>query len=133
MTEPTPVRPAPSARPQAVTVAFWCWAAAAVLLIVGGLLTAVFIPIPVFRGTGIIIALAGAGMAFVAGRTRLGDKRFCRAAIALSLAIVVIVGLAGVAGFAAYLPMLALLPLIAGTVSITRPAAQAWFDGEANA
>jgi hypothetical protein len=134
MNEPTPV---PRARPKAVTVAFWCWVVGAVLLIVGGTLTAtvnlpgVTVPV-VYRGAGVIIALAGAAMAFLAGRTRLGDTRFCRAATALSLTIVLVVAVIAVFGVLHVLTLLALLPLIAGTVSITRPVAQQWFDGEAD-
>jgi peptidoglycan/LPS O-acetylase OafA/YrhL len=123
----------PSApRPRAVTVAFWCWMVAAVLLIVGGLLTAtvdVALP-PVFRGCGVIVAVAGAGLAFAAGRTRSGDRRFGRAAVALSLAVVVVITLIVLFGVTHLLTLLALLPLIAGTVSIRSTAAQTWFDGE---
>jgi hypothetical protein len=78
----------------------------------------------VYRGGGVLTALAGAGMAFLAGRSRSGDTRYRRAGIALSLAIVVLVAIASVVGAAIHvLTLLALLPLIAGTVLITRPAA----------
>ena len=94
MTEPTPSAPA---RPQAVTVAFWCWVVAAVLLMVGGMLTATAEVPAAYRGLvlgfGAITALAGAAMAFSAGRARSGDNRFRRAAVALSMAIVIVVGL----------------------------------------
>jgi hypothetical protein len=63
-------------------------------------------------------------MAFLAGRTRTsGDTRFRRAAVALSLAIVVLVAILAVIGVVHMLTLLAVLPLIAGTVLITRPAA----------
>ena len=85
MTEPTSSLPA---RPQAVTVAFWCWLVAAVLLMVGGMLTATAAVPAAYRalvvGFGAITALAGAAMAFSAGRARTGDNRFRRAAVALS-------------------------------------------------
>jgi len=78
----------------------------------------------VYRGGGIITALAGAGMAYLAGRSRSGDTRYRRAAIALSLVIVVLVAIAAVLGGAVHvLTLLAVLPLIAGTVLMTRPAA----------
>ena len=70
-----------------------------------------------------ITALAGAAMAFLAGRTRSGDARFRRAALALSLTIVVLVALLAVFGVVHVLTLLAVIPLIAGTVLITRPAA----------
>ena len=62
-------------------------------------------------------------MAFLAGRTRSGDARFRRAALALSLTIVVLVALLAVFGVVHVLTLLAVIPLIAGTVLITRPAA----------
>lgn len=106
---------------------------AAVLLIVGGMLAAVVAGLPpLYRGAGVLTALAGAGLAFAAGRTRLGDNRFRRAATALSMAIVVVVALISLVGVEHVLSLVALLPLIAGTVSITRPTAQAWFDGKAD-
>jgi peptidoglycan/LPS O-acetylase OafA/YrhL len=116
---------APQSRPRVVTAAFWCWVAAALMLMVGGMIAASVSALPmVYRGGGIITALAGAGMAFLAGRSRSGDTRYRRAAIALSLVIVVLVAIAAVLGGAVHvLTLLAVLPLIAGTVLMTRPAA----------
>ncbi len=120
---------APLPRPRPVTAAFWCWVVAAVLLIVGGLIaTTVNLP-PVFRGAGVITALAGAGMAYLAGRSRAGDARFRRAAIALSLAIVILVALVAAFGVVHVLTLISVIPLIAGTALITRPAAAAFFEG----
>lgn len=117
---------APQSRPRVVTAAFWCWVVASLLLIVGGLIAASVSALPtVYRGGGVITVLAGAGMAFLAGRTRSGDTRYRRAAVALSLAIVVLVALCAVVGVVHVLTLLAVLPLIAGTVLITRPAAAA--------
>jgi hypothetical protein len=98
---------------------------ASLLLIVGGLIAASVAALPaVYRGGGVITALAGAAMAFLAGRTRSGDTRYRRAAIALSLTIVVFVAIVSVLGGAVHvLTLIAVLPLIAGTVLITRPAA----------
>jgi hypothetical protein len=115
---------APQSRPRVVTAAFWCWVVASILLIVGGLIATSVSALPmVYRGGGVITALAGAGMSFLAGRARSDDTRFRRAAIALSLAIVVLVALLAVIGVVHMLTLLAVLPLIAGTVLITRPAA----------
>jgi len=121
---------APQPRPRVVTAAFWCWVVAAMLLIVGGLLAASVSLPPVFRGAGAITALAGAGMAFLAGRSRGGDTRFRRAALALSLTIVVLVALLAVFGVVHVLTLLAILPLIAGAVLMTRPAAASWAEQE---
>jgi peptidoglycan/LPS O-acetylase OafA/YrhL len=114
---------APPSRPRVVTAAFWCWVAASIMLIVGGLIAASVDLPAVYRGGGVVTALAGAGMAFLAGRSRSGDTRFRRAAVALSLAIVVLVALVSVFGIVHMLTLLAVIPLIAGAVLITRPAA----------
>ena len=60
-------------------------------------------------------------MAFLAGRSRSGDTRFRRAAVALSLAIVVLVALLTAFGVVHILTLLAVIPLIVGTALITRP------------
>lgn len=127
MTESPPV-----ARPRAVTVAYWCWMVGAVLLIVSGLASAMLgTPLPlIYQGAGILVVLAGVGMAFVAGRTRTADPRFQRTGVALSMAIVLVVAVASVVGVVDRLAGIALLPLIAGTVTIRSAAAQTWFDGE---
>ena len=74
-----------------------------------------------YRGAGGLAAIGGAGMAFLAGRTRNGDPRFRRAAVALSLGIVVLVALFAVFGVVHMLTLVAVIPLIAGTVLIRRP------------
>jgi hypothetical protein len=114
---------APQSRPRVVTAAFWCWVAASFLLIIGGLIPATLAVSWLYRGIGVITALAGVGMAFLAGRSRTGDTRFRRAAVALSLAIVVLVAVLGVLRIPSVLTLLAVIPLIAGTVLITRPSA----------
>jgi hypothetical protein len=118
---------APEQRPRAVTAAFWCWVVASVLLILGGLIVASASLPPLSRGGGVITGLAGAGMAFLAGRSRTGDTRFRRAAVALSLAIVVLMLV--MFGVVHVLTLLGVLLLIAGTVLITRPVVASWFEG----
>ena len=121
---------APQQRPRAVTAAFWCWMVASVLLILGGSIVA-FAGVPaVSRGGGVITGLAGAGIAFLAGRSRTGDIRFRRAAVALSLAIVVLMPLVVMFGIVHVLTLLGVLLLIAGTVLITRPVVAPWFEKE---
>ena len=121
---------APQSRPRIVNAAFWCWVVASLLLIVGGLFAA-FVPLPpVYRGAGVITTVAGAAMAFLAGRSRDGDNRFRRAAIVLSLTIIVLVALSAIFGVVHILTLIAVLPLIAGTVLITRPAASSSAEQE---
>jgi hypothetical protein len=122
----------PQNRPRIVDVAFWCWIVAALLLIVGGLITASVsiagFPL-VVRVAGVLSVVIGAAVAFLAGRSRNGDVRFRRALIALTLALIVVIGLGSALGLLVVhiLTLVALLPLIAGMVCITRPDAAAWF------
>ncbi|MEV0668640.1 hypothetical protein [Mycobacterium sp. NPDC050441] len=111
----------PSSPSRRATIGFSCWLVGSVLLIVGGLIAA-FASWPsaestLFRGVGVLTALAGAGMAYLAGRSRSGDARHRRAAVALSMAIVVVVGLIAAFSLAPVhiLTLLALLMLIVGT------------------
>jgi peptidoglycan/LPS O-acetylase OafA/YrhL len=122
---------APQSRPRVVNAGFWCWAAASVLLVAFGLLLA-FSPdnLPmVFRGMGALFAAAGLGLGFLAGRARLGEARFRRAAIGLSLAIVIILAL-----FALYsrgpVWLLMMILTMVGAVLMMQPPAQEWFDQE---
>jgi peptidoglycan/LPS O-acetylase OafA/YrhL len=114
---------APQPRPRVVTAAFWCWVAAAFLLVLGGMIAASLNMPVAFRGAGVIFLLAGGGMALLAGRSRSGDTRYRRAAIALALTLVVLVAVAALLSLANGITLLAVLPLIAGAVLITRPAA----------
>ncbi len=122
---------APQSRPRVVTAGFWCWAAASVLLVAFGLLMALSpdsLP-TLFRGMGALFAASGLGLGFLAGRARLGDARFRRAGIALSLAIVVILAL-----FALYsrgpIWLLMMILTMVGAVLMMRPPAQEWFEQE---
>jgi hypothetical protein len=102
--------------------------AAAVLLVSFGLLLA-FSPeaIPsLFRGMGALFAVSGLGLGFLAGRARLGDERFRRAAIALSLAAVVVLAL-----FALYsrgpIWLIMMILTMLGAALMMRPPALEWF------
>ena len=122
---------APQSRPRIVNAGFWCWAAGAVLLVAFGLLLA-FSPdaLPsLFRGMGALFAASGLGLGFLAGRARLGDSRFHRAGIALSLAVVLILAL-----FALYsrgpVWLLIMIVTMVGAVLMMRPPAREWFEKE---
>lgn len=95
---PSPSRQQPSPRPLRATIAFSCWLAASVLLIVGGLIAAsVSWPGTVntfYRGSGVLTVIIGAAMAFLAGRSRGGDPRFRRAAMALALTAAALIAIA---------------------------------------
>ncbi|MFS0898329.1 hypothetical protein [Mycolicibacterium litorale] len=139
--------PTPS-RPRVVDIAFWTLIGGAVLLILGGLLAAtvsfetarsaidpevtndkVRNYLTVYRGMGIGAVLAGAGLAFVAGRARRGDPKFRRATVALALAIaVVLLMLAVGAGVGQPMTQLSLVPIAVGAVLLTRRSAAGWFE-----
>ena len=92
------------------------------MLMVGGLIAASADLAGAFRGAAVLTIVAGGGMAFLAGRSRTGDPRFGRAGIALSLAIVVLVGLVAAFGVVHLLTLLAVFPLLAGAVMMNGPA-----------
>ena len=128
-------------RPRVVDTAFWLLLVGAALLLAGGLLAATLsfdtvrqANLIFHRGVGVGCVLAGAGLGFLAGRTRTGDARFHRATIGLSMAIVVLVALVAVFAGIHVLSLLALLPIIVGSLLLTRPTAMDWFaaDGQRN-
>ncbi|MUM19830.1 hypothetical protein FZI91_04770 [Mycobacterium sp. CBMA271] len=135
-------------RPRIVDVAFWFWVVSAALLFLNGLagvsqrfaeLRAHAKPevtdeqvrnlIAFARAWGVLCILLAIGIAFLAGRTRQGDKRFRRALIALS--VVSVLGAIAMASSGSVGPVLliAALSLIVANVLIIRPTAQDWFDG----
>ena len=118
-------------RPRIVNAAFWCWLVAAVLLVAFGLLLAFSTdPLPVlFRGVGGLFALSGLGLGYLAGQARLGRKRFRRAAVALSLAIVVILALFTLMSRGPVWLVVMIVTMV-GAVLMMRPSAQEWFDEE---
>jgi hypothetical protein len=118
-------------RPRALNVAFWLLLAGAVMLMAGGLFAASASIPAVFRGAGIVCVVAGAMIAFLAGRVRKsGDPRFRRATLALSLVVVVLVSLVAVLGVVHILALLSVLPLIVGAMLLSRPAAAGWSNAE---
>lgn len=116
-----------------MTVAFGCWVVASVLLVTFGLLLAFSqdgLPL-LFRGTGVLFALAGLGLGYLAGQARLGYARFRRAAVALALAVVLVLALfALMSRGPIWLPVMILA--MVGAVLMMRPSAQDWFEQEGN-
>jgi peptidoglycan/LPS O-acetylase OafA/YrhL len=122
---------APQPRPRVVTVAFWCWVVASVLLVAFGMLLALSsqdLPV-LFRGAGALFALSGLGLGYLSGRARLGQPRFRRAAVALALAIVVILALFALMSRGPVW-LLVMIVTMVGAVLMMRPSAQDWFDRE---
>jgi peptidoglycan/LPS O-acetylase OafA/YrhL len=116
-------------RPRIVSIAFWCWLGAAILLILGGLLL-VFSqgPTPVFfRGAGALWIVSGALLSYLAGRARGGDTRFRRAAVALSMALVLLMALFSVMTTGGLVWLFVLVLVIVAAVLILRPSAQQWY------
>lgn len=139
---------APQPRPGAVTAAFWLLVVGGVLLVVGGLLAATVSfdtlrqaagpsvsdqsirdYLRLYRGAGILFALAGAALVFFASRIRMPDPRSRRAAVTLGLTIVVLVAVAAVFAGTHVLALLSLLPIVVGTLLLGRPGAVDWFMG----
>jgi hypothetical protein len=128
MTAPLPV---PSHRPRLVDAAFWVWLVSAIMLVAFGLLLATSggnIAL-LYRGFGILFALAGFALGFAAGKIRNGYRGFRRAAIGLSLGLVVLLALFSLST-RGLVWLLIMIAVIVGVVLVTRPAAQAWYEAE---
>jgi hypothetical protein len=136
-------------RPRTVEVAFWCWMAAAALLIVAGVLEMTMVkyrdmrntlPASVpdsevrslfdtYRTVAIVCAVLGMAIGYFAGRTRGGNKRFRRGTVVLSVVGVVLLLAATVLLSAVtLLAVLAVIPLLVAVVAATRESASEWFD-----
>jgi hypothetical protein len=119
------------ARPRLVEVVFWLWLVAAISLVVLGMLMALTqgnLP-TVYRGAGVLFAVAGLALGFLAGRTRAGQAPMRRAGVGLALALVVLLALFTLmtGGVLWLIPMI--LTMV-GAVLIMRPSAQDWFHAE---
>lgn len=131
-----------------VQVAFWSWLVAAVLLLLGGALelwTGFVLhdarggadqlkPLLYYlRGVGALCIALGIGIAYLAGRTRRGDKRFRRGSVALSIATVVVLLVGAIlVGWVNLPAVLAVIALLVAIVAATRDSASAWFDAMAS-
>lgn len=135
-------------RPRIVDVAFWAWLTGAVLLIIGGLLSAtttfgtvrgrapakvtddqIHTFLSYYRGVGVLCVLLGLAIGYLAGQARRGDKRFRRAAVTLSLVVVVSLLACAVLRVPSHpMALLGALALIVAAGLATRAPASAWFD-----
>lgn len=116
-----------------MTVAFGCWVVASVLLVTFGLLLAFSqdsLP-ALFRGAGVLFALAGLGLGYLSGQARLGYARFRRAAVALALAVVLVLALFALISRGPIWLVVMILAMV-GAVLMMRPSAQEWFEQEDN-
>jgi hypothetical protein len=138
---------APNPRPRVVEAAFWSWLVAGVLLLACGFMSlsvnverlraAAAKPIPdehahrfvlYYHFAGDLWFALGLAVAYLAVRTRQGNRRFRRANMVLSLvAIVLLIVWEVYAGFLSP-GLLATLVLMVAVVLMTRPAARDWFD-----
>ena len=124
--------PAPSNRPRIVDTVFWLWLVAAISLVLLGLLMALSrdpIVTTFFRGGGILFALAGLALGYLAGRTRAGDAQFRQAAVGLALALVLLLVLFALMTGGAFWLIPMVLAMV-GAVLIMRPSAGEWFQAE---
>jgi hypothetical protein len=134
-------------RPRIVDMAFWSWLAGAGLLILGGLLSVttrfdtvrhaaaaevtdeqIRSFLAFYRAAGAICIFLGVAIGYLAGKTRNGDKRFRRAAVALSLVGAVLLAVGAFAQIVTLPSLLAMIALIVGAGMVTRPSASSWFD-----
>lgn len=120
-----------SPRPRIVDASFWVWVAATIVLVVSGLLMAFSsAPLPVLaRGAGVLFAVAGLALAYLAGRMRSGDSRFRRAAVALAFTLVALLAVFSLVSRGVIWLVIMIL-LMVGALLIMRPPAQIWFDSE---
>ncbi|MBJ7338642.1 hypothetical protein [Mycolicibacterium sp.] len=130
-----PDSPPTASRPRTVTAAVWCWLVAAVLTAAFGMLIASFSTALFFQVAGVILVIVGLAQGFLAGRTRIGLKRFASAGVGLALASVaylaVLLILGGVAVLGVLIVALIMILLITGSALTQRAASQQWFDGQA--
>lgn len=114
-------------RPRSIQVAFWSWVAAAMVLVLFGMwLLASTAPI-FTRGVGVILAVAGLAVGYLAARTAHGDKRFRRAAVALALTLAVLLALLAILNLRP-LWLIPMVLLLAGSHAATRTSVDPWFD-----
>ncbi|CAN5863124.1 hypothetical protein BH09ACT7_BH09ACT7_20290 [soil metagenome] len=123
----------PAARPRSVTAAFWLWLLSAVLLVFYGLVVVTIKmagPAVFLRSSGVILIVAGAALGYLSSRSR-ADWRFARAAVALSLGLVVFLCIMLAIQMLGLLMAPVVLFLIVATGLVVRSSsATAWFAAQ---
>ncbi len=138
-------------RPGAVSGAVWALVIGAVMLAVGGLITAAVsfdtlrlvapesVPddtirssLWLYRGVGLLFVLGAAALVVLTVRAGRGDVRFRRATMALALALTVVVAVVAAFVGTHIVALLSLVPIVVGTLLLSRPAVVAWFVGSAD-
>src|SRR4051794_38992001 len=126
--------PMPSGRPRIVDGAFWCWLAAAVLLVAFGMLMATQQSAsiaPFFRIVGVLLAIVGLAHGYLAGRARRQNGRFARAGVGLAMATVALLTvllLFGSSLLGILFVAVIMILMITGSVLMQRGPAQEWFE-----
>jgi hypothetical protein len=126
--------PVPSGRPRIVDVAFWCWLAAAALLVAFGMLMATQQSAsiaPFFRIAGVLLAVVGLAHGYLAGRARKQNGRFASAGVGLAMATVALLTvllLFGSSLLGILFVAVIMILMITGSVLMQRAPAQEWFE-----
>lgn len=139
----------PVSRPRVVTIAFWSWTAAAVVLLLLGLLSLTISAdtvrqsvtsaglsatdadgyITLFRAVGALVVAVGVAVGFMTGRVGRGHIKFRRALAALSMVFALLLIGATLIGLIVVpiLGLLAAVLLLVASVLSYRPSAEPWF------
>ena len=122
----------PTTRPRTVSAAFWLWLVSVVVMVFDGLVVLTFhyrVSAPFPRVSGGVIVVAAVVLGYLAGKSRLGDWRFARAAVALSMALVVFISVMLVTQILGLILAPVVLFLIAASALIVRSTSGlAWFE-----
>ncbi len=121
----------PADRPRTVTAAFWLWLLSVVLLVFYGLFV-VSVPIAgpalFLRLSGAILIVTGIALGYLAGRVRTGDWRYARAAVALSMALVLFLSvLLAIQMLGLLVAPVVLFLIVASGLAVRSASAAAWF------
>ncbi|MGU3436511.1 hypothetical protein ACNHUS_26290 [Actinomycetes bacterium M1A6_2h] len=138
-----------ASRPRVVTIAFWSWMAAAVVLLLLGLLSVTISAdtvrqsvvsaglsaadadgyVTLFRAVGVLALAVGIAVGYMTGRVGRGHLAFRRALAALSMVFALLLIGATLVGLIVVpiLGLLAAVLLLVASVLSFRPSAEPWF------
>lgn len=122
----------PADRPRTVTIAFWLWLVSVVLMVFYGLFVVTVRlhgPAPFLRVSGAILIVSGLALGFLTGRIRIGNWRYARAAVALSMALVIFLSiLLAIQMLGLLVAPVVLFLIIASGLVVRSSTAAAWFE-----